>query len=310
MSPFVGIDVAKHHLDVALAPSGESFRLPYDETGLDALLDRLKPLGPTLVVLEATGGLQVRLAAHLAAAGLPVAVVNPRQVRDFARATGQRAKTDRLDALAIARFAQAVQPEPRPLGEEAEHHLKALVARRRDLVGLRTAEKNRLGQAREPRVRTSLQAVIAFLDAQIAALDQDLDHAVKDSPVWRAAETLLRSVPGVGPVLARTLLAEMPELGRLSRRKIASLAGLAPLARDSGAWRGRRTIGGGRAPVRAVLYMATLAAVRLNPVFQAAYARLRRAGKPPPKLALTACMRRLLCTLNAILRDSTAWKHP
>ena len=307
MSKYVGIDVAKHHLDVAVQPGGERFRLPHDEAGLSLLLDRLRPLGPALVVLEATGGLQVRAAGFLAAAGLAVAVVNPRQVRDFARATGRLAKTDRLDAETIARFAGAVQPEQRPLDDEAGQHLKALVARRRELVALRTAEKNRLAQAREPRVQASIQAVIALVNSQITALDGDLDQAVKQSPVWRAAEELLRSVPGVGPTLARTLIADLPELGRLTRRQIAALVGVAPLWRDSGLMRGRRTVWGGRAGVRAVLYMAALAAVRVASPFQAAYARLRNAGKPP-KLALTACMRRLICTLNAILRDQKPWK--
>jgi transposase len=250
MSMFVGIDVAKPHLDVALS-TGEVFRLAHDDAGLSALVERLRPLAPALVVLEATGGLQVRAAAQLAAAGLPVAVVNPRQVRDFARATGQLAQTDRLDARAIARFAQAVRPEPRPLEDEDALHLKALVARRRELVALRTAEKKPLAGAGPPQVRASIRAVIALVDDQLVDLDGDLDRAVKQSPLWRAAEELLRSVPGVGPTLARTLLAELPELGRLTRRQIASLVGVAPLARDSGLMRGRRTVWGGRAPVRA-----------------------------------------------------------
>lgn len=202
MSTYIGIDVAKHHLDIAVAPAGETFRLPYDEAGLLALVERLGALKPALVVLQATGGLQARAAGQLAAAGLPVAVVNPRQVRDFARATGRLAKTDRLDAKAIAAFAKAVEPEPRPLDDKATAHLKALVARRRELVALRTAEKNRLGPAREPLVRASIEAVIALIDSQVQDLDQDLDRAVKESPLWRAAETLLRSVPGVGPTLA------------------------------------------------------------------------------------------------------------
>ena len=306
MSMFVGIDVAKPHLDVALS-TGEVFRLAHDDAGLSALVERLRPLAPALVVLEATGGLQVRAAAQLAAAGLPVAVVNPRQVRDFARATGQLAQTDRLDARAIARFAQAVRPEPRPLEDEDALHLKVLVARRRELVALRTAEKNRLAGAGPPQVRASIRAVIALVDDQLVDLDGDLDRAVKQSPLWRAAEELLRSVPGVGPTLARTLLAELPELGRLTRRQIASLVGVAPLARDSGLMRGRRTVWGGRAPVRSVLYMATLAAVRVNPQLRAAYRRLRDAGKAA-KVALVACMRRLICTLNAILRDNSPYK--
>lgn len=306
MSIYVGIDVSKPRLDVALS-TGETLQVAYDEAGLRRLLAYLNERAPALIVLEATGGLQVRAAAELAAAGLGVAVVNPRQVRDFARATGQLAKTDRLDARAIAAFAAAVRPAPRPLDDEAGLRLKALVARRRDLIGMRSAEKTRLAQAREERVRASIAQVIAHLDAQITALDADLDGAVKTSPLWRQAEDLLRSVPGVGPTLARTLLAELPELGRLSRRAVAALVGVAPLARDSGAMRGRRTIWGGRAQVRTVLYMATLAAVRVNPGLRAAYRRLKAAGKPP-KVALVACMRKLITILNAVLRDNKPYQ--
>lgn len=300
-APFIGIDVSKQRLDVA-STSGEPFHVPYDAAGLRHLVARLAALRPALVVLEATGGLQVRLAGELAAAAVPVAVVNPRQVRDFARATGLLAKTDRLDAAILARFAQAVRPAPRPLGDEASRELKALVARRRDLIAMRTAEKNRLGQAQAPRVRASIAQIIAALDAQIVSLDDDLDHAVKGSPLWRASENLLRSVPGVGPTLARTLLADLPELGQLTRRRIAALVGVAPFARDSGLMRGRRTIWGGRASVRHVLYMATLAAIRSSGSLRAGYQRLRAGGKAA-KVALVACMRKLITLLNAILRD-------
>jgi transposase len=305
-SLYVGIDVSKQRLDVALG-SGELVQVAYDETGLHSLVARLAALAPALIVLEATGGLQLRLAGELAAAALPVAVVNPRQVRDFARATGLLAKTDRLDAAILARFAEAVRPEPRPLGDAQSQELKALVARRRDLIAMRTAEKTRLGQAQAPRVRASMADIIAALDAQIVSLDKDLERTVKTSPLWRQAENLLRSVPGVGPTLARTLLAELPELGQLTRRQIAALVGVAPLARDSGLMRGRRTIWGGRASVRHVLYMATLTAVRTAGPIGLTYRRLRAAGKAA-KVALVACMRKLITLLNAILRDRTPYQ--
>lgn len=264
-------------------------------------------LAPQLILLEATGGLQIRAAGELAAAGLPVAVVNPRQVRDFARATGLLAKTNRLDAQILARFAAAVQPEPRPLDDAASLALKALVARRRDLIAMRTAEKNRLAQAQDRVVRASIEEMLALIQAQLVTLDDDLDRAVKTSPIWRQAENLLRSVPGVGPTLACTLLAELPELGRLTRRKIAALVGVAPVPRASGVMRGRRTVWGGRAAVRTTLYSAATASIRINPVLKATYQRLKAAGKPS-KVALVACMRKLITMLNAILRDQTPWQ--
>ena len=236
-----------------------------------------------------------------------MAVVNPRQVRDFARPTGLLGKTDRLDAQILARFAAAVQPEPRPLDDAATLALKALVARRRDLIAMRTTEKNRLAQAQDRVVRASIEAMLALIQAQLVALDADLDRAVKTSSIWRQTENLLRSVPGVGPTLARTLLAELPELGRLTRRKIAALVGVAPFTRDSGVMRGRRTVWGGRAPVRTTLYMATIASIRINPVLKATYQRLKAAGKPS-KVALVACMRKLITMLNAILRHQTPWQ--
>ena len=304
---FVGIDVAKRRLDVHLRPSGEGFAIDYGEEEVTALIERLVALEPTLVVLEATGGMEVRLAAALAAAGLPVAVVNPRQVRSFARAVSRLAKTDRLDAKAIAHFAEAVRPPVRPLPDEATRHLGALVARRRQLLEMLVAERNRR-QAAEPALHERIDAHLRWLEEALAEIERDLDGAVRDSPIWRAKEQLLRSVPGVGPVSARTLLAELPELGSLTRRQAAALVGVAPFSRDSGKMRGRRTVWGGRAPLRACLYMAAVAAARgSNPVIASFYRRLRLAGKPA-KLALTACMRKLVVTLNAMLRTNTAWK--
>lgn len=304
---FVGIDVSKDRLDVHVQPTAEAFAVTRDETGIAKLIERLQTASPALVVLEATGGLQVKVAGALAAAGLPVAVVNPRQVRDFARATGQLAKTDRLDARAIALFAAAVQPEPRKLPDEAAELLKALMARRRELVELRVAERNRLRQGTAGWVRRDLERSIDALTKRIEAIDAEIEDHVKGSPIWQVQEDLLRSVPGVGKTLSRTLLAELPELGQLTRRKIAALVGVAPFARDSGTLRGRRMITGGRPAVRAVLYMATVAASRCNPTIAATYKRLRAAGKPA-KVALTACMRKLLVILNAIARDQRPWK--
>jgi len=306
---FVGIDVAKHRLEVHLRPSGESFTIDYSEEEVAALVERrLLPLEPTLIVLEATGGLEVRLAAALAGAALPVAVVNPRQVRSFARAMGRLAKTDRLDAKVIAHFAEAVRPSVRPLPDETTRHLGALVARRRQLLEMLVAERNRR-QAADRALHERIDAHLSWLESALAEIEGDLDGAVRDSPVWRAKEELLRSVPGVGPVSARTLLAQLPELGSLTRRQVAALVGVAPFSRDSGKMRGKRTVGGGRATLRACLYMAAVAAARgANPPVAAFHERLRRAGKPA-KLALTACMRKLVVTLNAVLRTGTAWKQ-
>ena len=304
-APFVGIDVSKSQLDVAVRPSGETWAVAHDEAGLSALVPRLQTLGPTLIVLEATGGLEVALAGALAAAPLPVVVVNPRQVRDFARSTGALAKTDRLDAQILARFAEAVRPEPRPLPDAQAQELSALLQRRRQLVDMLTAEKNRL-QAAPRRIRPQIQAHIDWLQRQISQFDDDLRTLVRSTPLWREKDDLLRSTPGVGPVLATTLVAALPELGTLTRHQIAALVGVAPLNRDSGTLRGRRTVWGGRAHVRAVLYMSTLVAVRHNPVLAAFYLRLRAAGKVP-KVALTACMRKLLTILNAMLKHRTRW---
>jgi transposase len=304
---FVGIDVSKHRLDIHLRPSGESFTVDHDDGNVAALVERLVALAPALIVLEATGGMEVRLAAALAAAGLPVAVVNPRQVRAFARATGRLAKTDRLDAQAIARFAEAVRPAARPLADAATRHLQALVARRRQLLEMLVAERNRR-QAAASALHAQIDAHLRWLEEALAEIERDLDGAVRASPVWRAKEALLRSVPGIGPVNARTLLAHLPELGSLTRRQVAALVGVAPFSRDSGKMRGKRTIWAGRAALRACLYMAAVAAARgSNPVIAGFYRRLRQAGKPA-KLALTACMRKLAVTLNAMLRTGTAWQ--
>jgi len=308
---FVGIDVAAAHLDVAVRPGGEAWRVANDEAGIAALVTRVAALGPALVVLEATGGYEAAATGALAAANAPVAVVNPRQVRDFARATGRLAKTDALDAAVLAHFAQAVRPEARPLPEEAALELRGLLTRRRQLVEMITAEQNRR-RGVPARVLRQIDAHLAWLRAQLAALDRDLAALLKASPLWHAKERALRSVPGVGPVLTLTLLADLAELGTLDRKAIAALVGVAPLSRDSGAQRGRRRVWGGRSPVRAALYMAALAAARHNPVIAPFYRRLLAAGKPK-KVALTACMHKLLTILNAMLRDGTAWdpsRHP
>ena len=265
---YVGIDVAKDHLDIAVQPGGEHWRVPHDPSGLTALVTRLDALAPALVVLEASGGYERPVLAALHAAGLPVALVNPRQMRDFAKATGRLDKTDRLDAVALARFAQAVQPPARPAPAADAQALAATLARRRQLLEMLTAEQNRLRTAL-PVVRPQLQAHIAWLTAALAELDRGLEHQITVDPSWRERAELLRSAPGVGPVLATTLLAEVPELGRLNRREIAALVGVAPLNDDSGRRRGKRTVWGGRAAVRATLYMATITATRYNPVIRA-----------------------------------------
>jgi len=304
---FVGIDVSKERLDTALRPSSERWATPNEARGISTLCRRLQPLAPALIVLEATGGLELPVVGALAAAGLPVVVVNPRQVRDFAKATGQLAKTDILDAAVLAHFAEAVRPPVRPLPDAATQALDALLTRRRQLLDMRTAEQNRLGSAPQP-VRKEIQAHLTWLDRRLAHLDTELGRTIRESPVWRAQDDLLQSVPGVGPVLARTLLAGVPELGTLNRKQIAALIGVAPLNRDSGTKRGRRSVSGGRASVRAVLYMGALTASRCNPVIQAFYARLRAAGKAT-KVALTACMHKLLLILNAMVKHQTPWRE-
>ena len=302
---FVDIDVAKAQLDIALRPTGERWAVPNDETGITTLVGRLQAVQPTLIVLEATGGYHRGVVAALAAAALPLVVVNPRQVRDFAKATGQLAKTDALDARAVAHFAEAVRPALRPLPDAQTEELRALLARRRQLIAMRTAEQNRLENA-SPRLRADIVAHIAWLDQHVATLDDDLDTTLRASPVWRERETLYRSVPGIGPVCARTLVLDLPELGTLTRQRIAALVGVAPFNRDSGTLRGTRTTWGGRAHVRATLYMSALVAVRYNPVLKAFYQRLCTAGKAK-KVALTACMRKLLTILNAMVKYQKPW---
>jgi transposase len=264
-------------------------------------------LVPALIVLEATGGFEVTVAAALASASLPLAIVNPRQIRDFARATGRLAKTDALDAQVIALFAERIRPEPRPLADADSQSLAELIARRRQVVEMLGMETNRLHQARNPRVQRMLKATLKTLKAQLAELDRDIDDTIKRSPVWRAADDLLTSVPGVGDVTAHTLIADLPELGQLDRRRIAALVGVAPVNRDSGQMRGRRTIAGGRTDVRNALYMATLSATRWNPVISQHYRSLVERGRPK-KVALVACMRRLLGILNAMIRTKTSWQ--
>jgi len=303
---FIGIDVSKDRLDIHVRPSGDAFGVMHDAEGITALVERFRDLRPELIVLEATGGLQTRVAATLAAAGLPTAVVNPRQVRDFARAVGRLAKTDALDAEAIAHFAEAIKPEPRPLSDEENQVLQALVARRRQLVDMRTAEKNRRQQVRGAQLIKRLDDHLEWLAQAIAEIDQDIDDHIKRSPVWRAKEDLLTSVPGVGNTTARALIADLPELGTLCRRRIAALVGLAPFNRDSGRMRGKRSISGGRSSVRSSLYMATMTAVRWNPTIRTTYQRLIAAGKLK-MTAMVACMRKLLVILNAIMRDRTVW---
>lgn len=302
---WIGIDVAKAWLDIASTTEERPWRVANDGDGIATVVADLTARAPRLIVLEATGGPETAVTAALVAAGLAVAVVNPRQVRDFARAMGRLAKTDALDAQTLALFAQRVQPTPRPLPEALSQELASLLARRRQLVEMRVAEQHRRPTL-AARLVPDLEAHLTWLSAQIAALDNDLDQTLRESPVWREKEKLLRSIPGIGPVVARTLLGELPELGTCDRWEVAALAGVAPLNQDSGQRQGKRRIWGGRAPVRAALYMAVISATRFNPAIRALYRRLREAGKPP-KVALVACMRKLLTIANAILRDGVPW---
>ena len=304
---FVGIDVSKECLDVHVRPSGEAFTVPRTGAGLEELARRLSRDLPTLVVLEATGGFEITVAAALAAAKLPLAVVNPRQVRDFARSIGRLAKTDRLDAEVIALFGERVRPEPRPIADEDALALGELVARRRQLVEMIGMEKNRQQQVRDRSLKDRIEAHLAWLQQALTDLDGEIGGIVRRCPAWRETEELLTSVPGVGKVTARTLMAELPELGRLGRRQLAALVGVAPFNCDSGHWRGYRAIAGGRSEVRRALYMATLTAIRFNPVIQAHYQQLRQRGRPG-KVALIACLRRLLTILNAMLREHKSWQ--
>lgn len=302
----IGIDVSKDTLAIAVHPSGEAWTCATDPAALEALIARVMMLRPTLVVCEATGGYEMPLAAACAAAGVPLAIVNPRQVRAFAQALGQLAKTDAIDATVLALFAERVAPPARPVPDAATQALAALVARRRQLLDMLSAEQRRLAQAATAVIRRDIATHVRWLERRLRDIDDDLQQAVQASPVWRVRDDLLQSVPGVGPTTARTLLAELPELGRLSRRAIAALVGVAPVARESGRWRGRRMIAHGRASVRAGLYMAALVASQRNPPLRIYYARLLAAGKPK-KVALVAVMRQLITILNAILRHQQPW---
>ena len=305
---YIGIDVSKERLDVHVRPVGESFAVARDGEALERLAERMQAYSPVLVVMEASGGYEVTVAAALAALHVPVAVVNPRQVRDFARATGKLAKTDALDAAVLAHFAEAVGPAAQTLPDDEARLLGELVARRRQVLGMLTAERNRRKQTGRKAILRLIDQHIKLLMGQLGELDRSINDHVRGSPLWRHADDLLQSVPGIGHTVARTLLAELPELGKLNPKQIAALAGVAPMNRESGTWRGKRMIAGGRASVRTALYMAALVASRYNPVIKAFYKRLRDAGKPA-KLALTACMRKLLIILNAILRDQKPWQH-
>ena len=302
---FVGIDVSKAQVDVAVRPTGKRWTLPYDQTGIEGLIPQIVDLEPALVLLEATGGLELPLVAALAAAALPVVVVNPRQVRDFAKATGTLAKTDTLDAGVLAHFADAVRPEVRPLKDAETQVLNSLTARRRQVMTLLVSEKNRLGSAIGA-VSPRIEAHIAWLEQELSDLDKGLRQTLRRSPVWREKDDLLRTVPGVGEQLSLTLLAHLPELGTLNRRQIAPLVGVAPYNRDSGALRGKRAVWGGRSRVRAVLYMGALVASRHNPAIRDFYQRLLAAGKPK-KVALVASMRKLLVILDGMLKHGSPW---
>jgi len=303
----VGIDVSQASLDVAVYPTGEQWQVTNDSRGIGQLVEQLRARAPERIVLEATAGYELPVLVALADAGLAVVAVNPRQVREFARSTGRLAKTDALDAHVLARFAAVIRPQLRPLPDAATRELSGLLARRRQLVDMRTAESNRLTLASEP-VRLEIRDHVRYLDKRIKDLDHELRDRLRASPLWREQENLLRSIPGVGPVLSTTLLADVPELATLRHKQLAALIGLAPLNRDSGRWRGKRSIWGGRAHVRAVLYMATLTAVRHNPVLEALYHRFLARGKPH-QVVMTACMHKLLRICNAVLTHRTAWRY-
>jgi transposase len=304
---FIGIDVAKRELEVAERPTGHRWSARNDAVGIAGLIERIRAAGPVaLIVVEATGGYEIALVAALTAAALPVVVVNPRQVRDFARAVGKLAKTDGIDADVLAHFAEAVRPEPRPIPDATTQALQGWLARRRQLLEMLTAEEQRLAVSSRA-VRPQIQQHVEWLRRQFREVEAELQRLIRTSAVWRESENLLRSTPGVGPVFATTVLADLPELGRLNRRQISALVGVAPVNWDSGQQRGTRHIWGGRAPVRTVLYMATLAAIRCNPVIRPFFERLTAAGKPR-KVALVACMRKLLTILNAMMRRRVGWQ--
>ena len=302
---FVGIDVSKDTLDIYIDPAAEAVHVAYDGKGVAQVVNRLLKLGPTLIVMEATGGLEMRLASELAAKGLPVAVINPRQARDFAKATGQLAKTDRVDAVVLAAFARAIRPAVRPIKDTDTRELDDLVTRRRQLIDMRVQETLRLGTASKVQSK-SLKAHIAWLDKRIVSLDDDLTKRLRASDAWRAKDDLLQGIPGVGAVTTLTMLAKCPELGTMSRRQIAALVGIAPLADDSGRHRGKRRIWGGRADVRTILYMAALSAMRSNSDIRVFAARLQHAGKLP-KVVIVACMRKLLTIMNAMVKNNVKW---
>ena len=308
MERFVGIDISKETLDLHVVPANSEIRchLPYTDASVSSLVEQLSRWQPTLVVMEATGGLETRLASELSVKGIAVAVVNPRQVRNFARAHGELAKTDKLDARVLCAFAQAIRPKVRPIKDATTHELSDLIGRRRQLVEMRTQETLRLGTANSKALKKSLTQHIAWLEKRIKDVDTDLGERLRDSPVWAAKDDLLRSVPGVGDVVSRTMLAQCPELGSLNRREIAKLVGVAPLANDSGKHKGKRRIWGGRHDVRSVLYMGALTAMRHNPAIKAFAQRLKAAGKPS-KVVLTACMRKLLTMMNTMIKTNTTW---
>jgi transposase len=304
----VGIDVSKDRLDVGVRPSGERFAVERNSAGLDLLVPRLKDLSPHIVALEATGGFETVVAAVLAAAGFPVVIVNPANVRSFAKALGQRAKTDPIDAAVIAHFAEATKPEPRPLPDEATRLLADLTARRRQIIEMMVSERQRERRVTAPRLKKSITRLLKALQKELTSVDVDIDDAVRGSPAWREKEDLLTSVPGVGQIIARTLMAELPELGQLGRKEIAALAGLAPFTRQSGQWRGRSFIGGGRTVARTAVFMGAMVAKKHNPTLKVFFDRLVAAGKPK-MVALIAVARKLLTILNAILRDNRPWQN-
>jgi transposase len=305
MDKFVGIDISKDSLDLCIEPDGEVLHLAYDDKGIAQVVKRLAQGAPTLIVMEATGGLEMRLASELAAKGLPVAVINPRQARDFAKATGQLAKTDLVDAAVLAAFARAIRPAVRPIKDVDTRELDDLVTRRRQLIDMRVQETLRLGTASKLQ-RKSVTAHIAWLDKRIVTLDDDLSKRLRASDAWRTKDDLLQGIPGVGAITSLTMLAKCPELGRMNRREIAALVGVAPRANDSGKHRGKRFVWGGRADVRAVLYMATVSAIRCNNDIKAFAARLKQVGKPA-KVILVACMRKLLTIMNAMVKNNAQW---
>ncbi len=302
---YVGIDIAKDRLDIAVRPTGTSWSVPNDDAGIDDLRNRLAGLAPSLIVVEASGGYERPVVAALAGAGFPIAVINPRQARDFARSIGQLAKTDALDARMLAHFAEVAQPTVQPMRDDEARALSDLVTRRRQVVGMLTAERNRLHGAVVP-LRERIEAHVAFLEAEVSALDAEVERAIRRSPLWRENDARLRSVKGVGPVVSATLLSTLPELGAVEHKRLAAFVGVAPFNRDSGRYRGKRAIWGGRAQARQALYMAAVVAARHNPVIKPFYQRLLAAGKPK-KVALTACMHKLLTILNAMLKHQTSW---